>query len=307
MANIPFVEKYRPSNLQDIILDDVNRTVITNFLENKVYPNLLLYGPPGTGKTTTIINLISYIQKSEESNKSLLLHLNASDERGIDTIRNQIAKFIDSKPLFSKGTKFIVLDEVDYMTKNAQQALKYLLQQYNNKAVFCLMCNYISKIEYCLKNEFIELKFNKLPEPNIIKYMKDIATKENLHIPEDHYHQLQKLYKNDVRSMINYIQMNYTDTYANNVEMMNDEKLLEFFHYLQGNDKLLNKKNYTLDYCAIHNMTPIHVFIALFVLLIKLHKLCDTQLIKKFELVFHEHQYNIFEVDYIISLFSLIK
>ena len=307
MTNIPFVEKYRPSNLQDIILDDVNRTIITNFLKNKVYPNLLLYGPPGTGKTTTIINLINYIQKSERSNKSLLLHLNASDERGIDTIRNQIAKFIDSKPLFSKGTKFIVLDEVDYMTKNAQQALKYLLQQYNNKAVFCLMCNYISKIEYCLKNEFIELKFNKLPESNIIKYMKDITAKENLYVPDDHYHQLQKLYKNDVRSMINYIQMNYTKNNTNNVEMLSDEKLLDFFDYLQGPDKSCEKKQHVLQFCTVHNVPPVRVFISLFVLLIKLNKICDTHLIKKFELVFHEHQYNIFEVDYIISLFSSIK
>lgn len=307
MANIPFVEKYRPSNLEDIILEDVNRTIIENFLEKKIYPNLLLYGPPGTGKTTTIINLIKYIQKSENSNKSLLLHLNASDERGIDTIRNQIAKFIDSKPLFSKGTKFIVLDEVDYMTKNAQQALKYLLQQYNNKAVFCLMCNYISKIECSLKNEFIELKFNKLPESNIIEYMKTISAKEKLIVPHDHYCQLQKLYKNDVRSMINYIQMNYTNTKQQHTEMMSDEKLMKIFSYLQSEDNIPTKRTYIQHHCSINNITPISVFTSMFSLLIKSNKIHDFHLIKKFELVFHEDQYNIYVMDYIIQLFSLVK
>jgi replication factor C subunit 3/5 len=175
MSTIPFVEKYRPSCMDDIILNNINKTIINNIIKNQSYPNLLLYGPPGTGKTTTVINLVKKIQNS--SNKSLLLHLNASDERGIDTIRNQITRFINSKPLFSSGIKFIILDEVDYMTKSAQLALKYLLQQYNNKAVFCLMCNYISKIESTLKSEFIELKFNKLPKENIVLFLKEIARK----------------------------------------------------------------------------------------------------------------------------------
>ncbi len=77
-------------------------------------------------------------------------HLKASNERGIEIIRNQRNNFVNSKTLFNKGTKFIVLDEVDYMTKNAQQALKYLLQEYRTNKRFCLICNYISKIDFSL-------------------------------------------------------------------------------------------------------------------------------------------------------------
>ena len=208
MSNIPFVEKYRPSCMDDIILDNTNRTIIQNIIDCKTYPNLLLYGPPGTGKTTTIINLIDCIQNTR--NKSLLLHLNASDERGIDTIRYQIAKFINSKPIFAEGVKFIVLDEVDYMTSNAQQVPEVLIQQYRNRAVFYLMCNYISKIEHSLRNEFIELKFNVLPKENIQKYIRHIANHEKLYISDHQIQNICEIFNNDIRSMINYLQMNYS-------------------------------------------------------------------------------------------------
>ena len=149
---IPWVEKYRPTHFEDIVLDKNNRIIFNNIIKSKYIPNLLLYGPPGTGKTTTIINLINkFQQENDQVNKGLMIHLNASDERGIDIIRNQINVFVNSKTLFSKGTKFIILDEVDYMTKNAQLALKYLLQEYQENIRFCLICNYISKIDESLQ------------------------------------------------------------------------------------------------------------------------------------------------------------
>ena len=134
---IPWVEKYRPSNFEDIVLDDMNKHILKNIVELNYFPNLLFYGPPGTGKTTTIINLINmYQERYNQKKKELVIHLNASDERGIDVIRNQINQFVNSKGLFTNGTKFIVLDEVDYMTKNAQQALKHLLQVYTKDVRF---------------------------------------------------------------------------------------------------------------------------------------------------------------------------
>ena len=145
---VPFVEKYRPTIFDNIVLDPLNKQILKNIIENSYFPNLLFYGPPGTGKTTTIINLINaYQEKQNNKNKDLIIHLNASDERGIDIIRNQINYFVISKPLFNNGMKFVILDEVDYMTKNAQQALRYLLQNYTNNVRFCLICNYISKID----------------------------------------------------------------------------------------------------------------------------------------------------------------
>ena len=120
---IPWVEKYRPSQFDDIVLDPYNRTIFRRIIDTNYFPNLLFYGPPGTGKTTTIINLIQeYQTKYNRKNKSMIIHLNASDERGIDIIRNQINQFVRSKNLFEVGLKFVILDEVDYMTKNAQRS-----------------------------------------------------------------------------------------------------------------------------------------------------------------------------------------
>ena len=137
-----------------------------------------------------------------------MIHLNASDERGIDIIRNQIHQFVNSNSLFHNGIKFVILDEVDYMTKNAQQALKYLLQGFNNNVRFCLICNYISRIDESLQNEFMRIRFNQLPETDIIHFLSTISKKEGLAIPNEKLISIKRLFKSDIRSMINYIQSN---------------------------------------------------------------------------------------------------
>ena len=209
VTHIPWVEKYRPTNFKDIVLDDINRTIMENILKNNYFPNILLYGPPGTGKTTTIINLINTFQENNnQKNKGLMIHLNASDERGIDIIRNNINNFVNSKNLFNEGIKFIVLDEIDYMTKNAQQALKYLLQINNRNVRFCLICNYISRIDESLQSEFMRLRFNQLPEDKIINFLQLINKLENLNYSDNILKAIQKIYKSDIRSMINYMQSN---------------------------------------------------------------------------------------------------
>ena len=157
----PWVEKYRPNTLDDIVLDSVNTTIIRNIIKTNTFPNVLFYGPPGTGKTTTILNLITDYQKNTTGyNKSLVIHLNASDERGIDTIRNVISEFAGSNGLFKNGLKFVILDEIDSMTKIAQQALKILIQNINTPTRFCLITNYLSKIDLSLRNYCVSMRFN---------------------------------------------------------------------------------------------------------------------------------------------------
>jgi replication factor C subunit 3/5 len=219
---VPWVESYRPKIFEDIVLDPLNRQILKNIIETSYFPNLLFYGPPGTGKTTTIINLINaYQAKLNIKNKDLIIHLNASDERGIDIIRNQINFFVNSKPLFHTGMKFVILDEVDYMTKNAQQALRYLLQNYTGNVRFCLICNYISKIDEGLQNEFIRLRFNQLPKDDIIQFLNHISESEKLNISLKSLSCIQKLYKSDIRSMINFMQSN-----QDIVKLQNNEPIL---------------------------------------------------------------------------------
>ena len=211
---IPWVEKYRPTDFENIVLSEENKKIFNNIFKTKYLPNLLLYGPPGTGKTTTIINLIHKYQKeNNELNKGLMIHLNASDERGIDIIRNQINNFVNSKNILAPGMKFIILDEVDYMTKNAQQALKYVLQEYQPNIRFCLICNYISKIDNSLQNELIKIRFNQLPQKNIFKFLETINLSEQLKLTNEQLETLCVNYKSDIRSMINFMQCNQYSVY----------------------------------------------------------------------------------------------
>jgi replication factor C subunit 3/5 len=190
-------------------MNPLNKKIITEILNKNYFPNLLFYGPPGTGKTTTIINLIKKFQEqNNQLNKGLVIHLNASDERGIDIIRNQINQFVNSKSLFTNGTKFVILDEVDYMTKSAQYALRYLFQSFNNNVRFCLICNYISRIDESLQTELMRIRFNKLPQNDIIDFLNTINVKENIGLTLNNLLSIQNLYKSDVRSMVNYIQSN---------------------------------------------------------------------------------------------------
>lgn len=208
---VPWIEKYRPTNLENIVLDDNNKIIINNIIKNKTFSNMLFYGPPGTGKTTTIINLIkAYQQEIGQINKGLMIHLNASDDRGIDIIRNQILNFVNSSSLFSGpgGIKFVVLDEVDYMTIRAQQGLKYLIQNYNNNVRYCLICNYINKIDLSLQTEFIKLRFSNLPDAYIKSFIYTILEKESIKLSDEQIDHILQIYKSDIRSIINYIQSN---------------------------------------------------------------------------------------------------
>ena len=238
---IPLCEKFRPTNFDDIVLDPLNKNILKNIIETSYFPNLLFYGPPGTGKTTTIINLVnSYQIKNNQQRKGLMIHLNASDERGIDIIRNQINQFVNTKNLFNQGMKFVILDEVDYMTKNAQQALRYLLQSYSYNVRFCLICNYISRIDEGLQNEFLKLRFNQLPETEIINFLNNISVKEELNLSMESLKKIQRLYKSDIRSMINFIQLNQNIDEINIIDNQIWEKLYTNIANISESEKYIN-------------------------------------------------------------------
>ena len=284
----PWVEKYRPQDLKDVVLDSANKTILNNIIKKSYFPNLLLYGPPGTGKTTTIINLIKAYQKSfNKENKKYMIHLNASDDRGIEIIRNQIYQFVHTKTLFGTGLKFVILDEVDYMTKNAQQALKYLIQQFSSNVRFCLICNYISRIDNALQNEFIRLRFCQLPKKEINTFLKNIITKENLNITDNHLISIQDTFKSDIRSMINYIQVNYNkfifDTKCNYINNNLWEILISKFKTDSSEDiiEFINKLNHEYN---IEKIDLVHKFIKF---IIKTKKYTNDEWIKVFKFIIH--------------------
>ena len=248
---IPWVEKYRPDTFDNIILGENNEQIINSILMTNEFPNLLFFGPPGTGKTTTVTNLINaYQEQNNEKHKELVIHLNASDDRGIDIIRNQIANFVNSKYLFNKGMKFVILDEVDYMTKTAQLALKYIIENNSKNTRFCLICNYITKIDNSLQHEFVRMKFNKLPRNEIYKHLLNIIEKENIVYNYQALNNIIDFYESDMRSMINTLQNN---AYSSKKYYDENELYKLLFNIIINKSLTLFEKkiNYFLNYYNI--------------------------------------------------------
>ncbi len=297
--NRPWVEKYRPTRFEDIVLDPLNRKLLKNIVTQNKFPNLLFYGPPGTGKTTTIINLINkYQEKYDQKNKGLKIHLNASDDRGIDVIRNQINQFVNTKTLFGNGLKFVILDEVDYMTKNAQQALRYLIQQYNKNIRFVLICNYISKIDSALQNEFIRLRFCQLPKKDTFNFLKTIIEKENLKITTKQINIIQKKFKSDIRSMINYIQSNHT-----NLNFNTDILSKKFLEKTLNNIRKKANSNEILQICNKNNI-EIKDFINELVLYIINEKveLLNKDFLNSIQIIVHSEKVNnLYLLNYLVG------
>ena len=295
--NIPWTEKYRPSNFDNIVLDPNNKTFFMNMIENKYFPNLLLYGPPGTGKTTTIINLINEYQRVKK-NKSLVIHLNASDERGIDIIRNQIYQFVKTKNLFETGYKFVVLDEVDYMTKNAQQALKYLLQTCGNNVKFFLICNYISKIELSLQHEFVCIRFNQLPKQKIREFIREICINEGVNLTDQNIDTIQNLHKSDIRSMINFIQLNQ-NVPVQQSNIIDDTVWKSLYDLFQENQKTI--KVFINQLSINYNIDKKQIIKDYYNYLI-LNQPVTSEIIEKMEVVIHNYDCNI---DVLVNFFIL--
>ena len=258
MEHSIWIEKYRPKSFEEIKgqIEIIKR--IKALVEKQNLPHLLFTGPAGVGKTTLAVVIAKQLFK--DTWRENFLELNASDERGIDIIRNQINTFVNSKSLFNDGMKFVILDEVDYMTKNAQIALRYLLQDYKSNVRFCLICNYISRIDEALQNEFVRLRFNQLPENEIIHFLNIINEKEKLNYNTDTIQLIQKLFNSDIRSMINYMQSNeqiihnkkiiQTDLWDNITTNMKERSLKYNIEFITNvsNEYNVEKKNIIKNY-----------------------------------------------------------
>jgi replication factor C subunit 3/5 len=219
-----------------------------------------------------------------------MIHLNASDERGIDIVRNNISNFVNSKNLFNKGTKFIILDEVDYMTKNAQQALKYLLEINNQNVRFCLICNYISRIDESLQNEFMRLRFNQLPSDKIIKFLKEIVVEENLKFTDIEIKNIQELFQSDIRSMINYMQSNQYIIKKKNI--INNEIWINLIKEIGDN---IDLQSFNKEIIGISNKYEIDIkyIIKTFIVFIINNYMITNKFLNEIEILIHQIDNNL--------------
>ena len=192
---LPWIEQYRPCELKDMVLDSETRLMFDNMLLTNTFPNMLFYGPPGTGKTTTILCLLKNYHE-------YIIHLNASDDRGVDVIRSQLYSFIHTNGLFQNELKFIILDEVDSMTKQAQVSLLSLIT--NTNVRFCLICNYISKLIAPLRNYLLLIPFYNTSHNTT--YINNIIESEGIILKEGVLDDITFNYYPDLRSVVNCLQ-----------------------------------------------------------------------------------------------------
>ncbi|KAL2220459.1 subunit of heteropentameric replication factor [Thermoascus aurantiacus ATCC 26904] len=214
--NLPWVEKYRPNTLDDVSGHQDIIATINRFIESNRLPHLLLYGPPGTGKTSTILALARRIY-GPKNMRQMVLELNASDDRGIEVVREQIKTFASTKQIFSVAPsaesgsslaafKLIILDEADAMTATAQMALRRIMEKYTANTRFCIIANYTHKLSPALLSRCTRFRFSPLKEADIRSLIEQVIEKEHVRIQPEAVDSLIKLSKGDMRRALNVLQ-----------------------------------------------------------------------------------------------------
>jgi replication factor C subunit 3/5 len=169
---------------------------------------LLLSGPPGTGKTSIIMSCAKELYGNNYP--LMVLDINASEERGIDIVRNKIKNFVTAKPVFvgenDAKFKLVILDEADAMTSEAQSMLVHIIQSYMHNARFCLICNYIKKIDHRIISRCVAFKFSPLKHASIKTKINEIVSNIKFEITNDGVDALIKIANGDMRIVINTLQ-----------------------------------------------------------------------------------------------------
>lgn len=199
----PWVEKYRPQTLEDVVGQKHIIDRLKNYVNEEGMPNLMFTGPAGVGKTTTALALVKSILG--EYWRQNFLELNASDARGIETVRTNIKNFCRLKPV-GAPFRIIFLDEVDNMTKDAQHALRREMEMYTKTASFILSCNYSSKIIDPIQSRCAIFRFAPIKGQDIAKRLEYIANQENLDYGENSIETIVYFAEGDMRKAINLLQ-----------------------------------------------------------------------------------------------------
>ncbi len=199
-----WVEKYRPARLDEIVGQDEVVKRLKSYVQTGNIPHLLFSGPPGTGKTASALALTRELFGDEW--QSNFIELNASDERGIDVVRNKIKDFARTSPLGGANFKIIFLDEADALTPDAQAALRRTMERYSRTCRFILSCNYLSRIIEPIQSRCAIFRFRPVSEEAMRRRLLEIAEREGLKLTEGGLKAITYISEGDFRKAINALQ-----------------------------------------------------------------------------------------------------
>lgn len=210
-TQIPWIEKYRPDDINDISSQDEVKKMLQKTLETGDLPHLLFYGPPGTGKTSMILAVARKLF-GPKVYRERVVELNASDERGIKVVRDKIGIVAKSSigvrdPDYPcPDFRIVILDEADAMTNDAQSALRRMIEDYSHITRFCVICNYINQIIEPIASRCVKFRFKPVKSSMMFDKLRSIANKEKLDIKDKHIKTICDVSEGDMRKGITYLQ-----------------------------------------------------------------------------------------------------
>ena len=307
---LPWIEKYRPQNFLEIISNDQNITILKNMLIGGSLPHLLFHGTSGTGKTSTILALAKELYKNNVN--LMVMKLDASDDRGINSVREEIKGFAEKKNMFEKGIKLIILDEADSMTFDAQFALRRIIEKYSETTRFCLICNYENKIISAIRSRCANFRFNPIDKKNIIKLLINISINEKINVTNDCLNIIAELSNGDLRKAINFLQsismksLHITENLCYEITGIPTPHVINYIY-----DNLININIFSNNYNNINDIIknngyPLDIILKEIILkIIKDNKINNAQLLSDLSDLENKISKSVFNDIYISNLIAI--
>jgi len=261
MDNIPWIEKYRPNTINEIVGNGQVISILDNMVEKNSLPHIILFGSSGTGKTSTVLAFAKKIYG--KFYRHMILELNGSDDRGINVVREQIKEFCSTNnnlyKMFNKKNmyKLVILDEVDSMTLDGQFALRRIIENYTENTRFCLICNYITKITPALRSRCLAFRYEPLSNDFIMDKLYDIMDKENVDLEDEIIDKIILKSNGDLRKSINMLQCLTT---FSKISSNKETDITLLFNMIDNNDieiilkELKNSNNFTKKFTLIKDI-----------------------------------------------------